>query len=224
MTIVKTHLIHQEYRDSVQLLRAASAADKLKGVLLTSVLMGTLNNKPLLEDVGLLTQEATEAGANDIVIVVRADSEKSADDAIQFIVDYLSKTVQTAHDDTLTYRSIRGAIKRLPDSNLAVISVPGTYAARDTHLALMNNLNVLLFSDNVSIEDELRLKKEAHKKGLLLMGPDSGTAMIKNIGLGFANVVNPGPIGIIAASGTGTQEVMTLCHHLGMGVTHVVLQ
>lgn len=222
MTIVKTHLIHQEYRDSVQLLRAASAADKLEGVLLTSVLMGTLNNKPLLEDVGLLTQEATEAGANDIVIVVRADSEKSADDAIQFIVDYLSKTVQTAHDDTLTYRSIRGAIKGLPDSNLAVISVPGAYAARDTHLALMNNLNVLLFSDNVSIEDELRLKKEAHKKGLLLMGPDAGTAMIKNIGLGFANVVNPGPIGIIAASGTGTQEVMTLCHHLGMGITHAI--
>ncbi len=222
MTIVKTHLIYQEYRDSVQLMRAASVAGKLEGVLLTSVLMGTSNNKPLLEEVNLLTPEAKEAGANDIVIVVRADSETAADNAIQFIIDYLSKTVQTAHDSTLMYRSIRGAINGFPDSNLAVISVPGEYAARDTHLALMNNLNVLLFSDNVSIEDELRLKNEAHKKGLLLMGPDCGTAMIKNIGLGFANVVNPGPIGIIAASGTGTQEVMTLCHHLEMGVTHAI--
>ena len=222
MSIVKTHLILQEYRDSVQLMQAASAAGKMDGVLLTSVLMGTPNNKPLLKDANLLTKEAMDAGSNDIVIVVRGDSEASADAAIQFIIDYLSQTIQTAHDSTLMYRSIRGAMKGLPDSNLAVISTPGEYAARDTHLALMNNLNVLLFSDNVSIEDELRLKKEAHSKGLLLMGPDCGTAMIKNIGLGFANVVNPGPIGIIAASGTGTQEVMTLCHHLGVGVTHAI--
>ena len=222
MSIVKTYLIRQEYRDSVQLMRAASAASKLDGVLITSVLMGTPNNKPLLEEVDLLTQEAIKAGANDIVIVVRADSENSAKDAIQFTIDYLSKTVQTAHDSTLLYRSIRGAKSGLPDSNLAVISVPGEYAARDSHIALMSDLNVLLFSDNVTIEDELRLKTEAHKKGLLLMGPDCGTAMIKNVGLGFANVVNPGSIGIIAASGTGTQEVMTLCHHLGMGVTHAI--
>ena len=99
MSIVKTHLIHQEYRDSVQLLRAASAADKLEGVLLTSVLMGTQNNKPLLEDVGLLTQEAIEAGANDIVIVVQADSEKSCDDAIQFIVDYFLYLIDTVCKD-----------------------------------------------------------------------------------------------------------------------------
>ena len=222
MTIVKTHLINQEYRDSVQLMRAASAASKLEGVLLTSVLMGTPNNKKLLEDVDLLTQQAIDAGPNDIVIVLRADSETSADIGIQFIIDFLLNTAQTTHDSLAMYRSIRGAIKGLPDSNLAVISVPGEYAARDAHLALTNNLNVLLFSDNVSIEDELKLKKEAHEKGLLLMGPDCGTAMIKNIGLGFANVVNPGPIGIIAASGTGTQEVMTLCHHLEMGVTHAI--
>ncbi|MHA1444555.1 MAG: hypothetical protein ACTSR4_07375, partial [Candidatus Hodarchaeales archaeon] len=145
MSIVKTYLIRQEYRDSVQLMRAASAASKLDGVLITSVLMGTPNNKPLLEEVDLLTQEAIEAGANDIVIVVRADSEKSAKDAIQFIIDYLSKTVQTAHDSTLLYRSIRGAKSGLPASNLAVISVPGVYAASDSHLALMNDLNVLLF-------------------------------------------------------------------------------
>jgi FdrA protein len=222
MPSVKTHLIRQEYKDSVQLMRAASSASKLKGVLITSVLMGTPNNKPLLEEANLLTPEAAAAGANDIIIVVRANSEEYAETAIQFIIDYLSKTVQTEHDSTLLYRSIRGAKKGLPDSNLALISVPGEYAARDSHLALMNNLNVLLFSDNVTIEDELRLKTEAHEKGLLLMGPDCGTAMIKNVGLGFANVVRPGSIGIIAASGTGTQEVMTLCHHLDMGVTHAI--
>jgi succinyl-CoA synthetase alpha subunit len=222
MTVVKTHLIRQEYRDSVQLMRAASAADKLDGVHIASVLMGTEKNKPLLEEVDLLTPEAKKAGPNDIVISIRADTETIADEAIHFITDFLSQTVQTAHDSTLLYRSIRGALSGLPTANLAVISVPGDYAARDTHIALLNNLNVLLFSDNVPLEDEQRLKQEAHKKGLLLMGPDCGTAMIKNVGLGFANVVSPGPVGIVAASGTGTQEVMTLCHHQQLGVTHAI--
>ena len=222
MSVVKTHLIRQEYRDSVQLMRAASAANKLEGVHITSVLMGTIKNKPLLEEVGLLTAEAKEAGPNDIVVSIMADTETKAEEAIRFVIDFLSQAVQTAHDSTLLYRSIRGALSGLPAANLAVISVPGDYAARDTHIALMNNLNVLLFSDNVPIEDEQRLKKDAHKKGLLLMGPDCGTAMIKNVGLGFANVVSPGPVGIIAASGTGTQEVMTLCHHQQLGVTHAI--
>ncbi len=223
MAIVRTHLIHQEYRDSVQLMRAASSVSKeIDGVKIASVMMGTKKNKPLLEEVGLLTPEAIIADANDIIISIRADSEAIAEAAISFIIDYLSQSVQSSHDSTLLYRSIRGALTGLPDANLAVISVPGEYAARDSHIALMNDLNVLLFSDNISLEDEIRLKKEAHSKGLLLMGPDCGTAMIKNVGLGFCNIVNPGSIGIIAASGTGTQEVMTLCHHLNLGVTHAI--
>ncbi len=223
MSVVKTHLIHQEYRDSVQLMRAAASVTKeVEGIQIASVLMGTPKNKPLLDEVGLLTPEASSADANDIVISIRADTLAIADEAIDFIINFLSQTVQASHDSTLLYRSIRGALEGLPDANLAVISVPGEYAARDSHIALMTGLNVLLFSDNVSLSDEIRLKKEAHEKGLLLMGPDCGTAMIKNIGLGFCNIVNPGPIGIIAASGTGTQEVMTLCHHLNLGVTHAI--
>ena len=223
MSVVRTHLIHQEYRDSVQLMRAASnVSKKVKGIQLASVMMGTPKNKPLLDEVGLLTPEANSADANDIVISIRADSVDTAEAAIKFIIDYLSQSVQTSHDSTLLYRSIRGALEGLPDANLAVISVPGEYAARDSHIALMNDLSVLLFSDNVSLDDEIRLKNEAHENGLLLMGPDCGTAMIKNVGLGFCNIVNPGPIGIIAASGTGTQEVMTLCHHLNLGVTHAI--
>lgn len=222
MSIVKTHIISQEYHDSVQLMKAASLANKMEGVEIASVIMGTSNNKPLLEEVNLLTDEAREAGANDVIIVVRADTEQHVRLAIDSIIDSLSQTITTAHDSTLLFRSIRGALTGLPKANLAVISVPGEYAARDSRIALANNLNVLLFSDNVDIKDELALKKEAHSRKLLLMGPDCGTAMIKNIGLGFANVVKPGPIGIIAASGTGTQEVMTLCSNLDCGVTHAI--
>lgn len=59
-----------------------------------------------------------------------------------------------------------------------MISVNGLFAAREARQALQNDLNVMLFSDNVSVEDELALKQLAHEKGLLLMGPDCGTAII----------------------------------------------
>ncbi|MHA1966717.1 MAG: acyl-CoA synthetase FdrA [Candidatus Hodarchaeales archaeon] len=220
--VIKTHIIKQEYRDSVQLMRSASAASKLEGIVLASVLMGTPNNKPLLEEVNLLTPEAKDAGPNDIVISVRTNTDASANDAIAFIIDFLAQEATSFQDVSLTYKSIRGALASAPDANLAVISVPGHFATRETRLALEKDLNVLLFSDNVSIDDEIRLKKMAHKKGLIVMGPDCGTAMVKNVGLGFANVVIPGPIGIVAASGTGTQEVLVLCHKRGVGVTHAI--
>lgn len=220
--VIKTHIIRNKYRDSVQLMRAASIAGKLSGVELVSVLMGTPKNKLLLEEANLLTPEARDAESNDIIISVRAESETYADDAIIHIINFLEKDSISIHKGEKIYRSLRNALTEIPEANLAVISVPGEFAAREARVALEKNLNVLLFSDNVSIDDEIALKRIAHDRGLIVMGPDCGTAMIKNIGLGFANVVNPGPIGIIAASGTGTQEVMTLCHHQGVGVTHAI--
>ncbi|MFX0085156.1 MAG: acyl-CoA synthetase FdrA [Candidatus Hodarchaeota archaeon] len=220
--IIKTHIINQEYRDSVQLMRAASAASKLKGIEVASVLMGTPKNKPLLEEVDLLTAEAESAGSNDIIISIRAKNNSYANSAIKLIIDFLSRESTISHIDSHFYRSIRGGITGIPDANLAVISVPGEFAAREARLALEQDLNVLLFSDNVSLDDEIILKKNAHKKGLIVMGPDCGTAMIKNIGLGFSNVVMPGPIGVVAASGTGAQEIITLCHNAGVGVIHVI--
>jgi succinyl-CoA synthetase alpha subunit len=203
-------------------MRAASAANKLEGIEIASVLMGTPKNKPLLEEVKLLTPEAQKAGSNDIIISVRANTDIDATNAIKFIIDFMSQEAVTTDERITIFRSIRGALSGIPETNLAVISVPGEFAARDARIALMKNLNVLLFSDNVTLEDEMFLKKEAHKRGLILMGPDCGTAIIKNVGLGFANVVTPGPIGIVAASGTGTQEVSVLCHRRGIGITHAI--
>ncbi|MHA2329431.1 MAG: acyl-CoA synthetase FdrA, partial [Candidatus Hodarchaeales archaeon] len=222
MSLLKTHIIRNQYRDSVQLMRAASDAGKLEGIEISSVIMGTPKNKPLLKDIGLLNSEANNASANDIIISIRAETTSQADEAIQFIIDYLSKEITSPLDSTFIHRSIRGVLRGIPDANLAVISVPGEFAAREASIALDNDLNVLLFSANVPLKEEIRLKQKAHSRGLILMGPDCGTGMINGIGLGFANVVLPGPIGIVAASGTGTQEVMTLCHHHGVGVTHAI--
>jgi FdrA protein len=222
MSVVKTHIITHKYRDSVQLMRAASSANKLEGVEIASVLMGTPKNKPLLKEMNILTPEAENAGSNDIIITIRASTDPYADRAIDYIIELLSQEPTTRHDETLFFRSIRGALSSMPDANLTVISTPGEYAAREARLALEQNLNIFLFSDNVSIEDEISLKQDAHNRGLIICGPDCGTGMIKTIGLGFSNVVLPGPIGIVAASGTGTQEIMALCQNRGVGIKHAI--
>ncbi|MFX0172869.1 MAG: FdrA family protein [Candidatus Hodarchaeota archaeon] len=222
MSVVKTHIITQKYRDSVQLMRAASSANKLEGVEIASVLMGTPKNKPLLQEINLLTPEAENAGSNDIIITIRALTDLYADQAINYIIKLLCQEPTTHHDETIFFRSIRGALSSMPDANLTVISTPGEYAAREARLALKQNLNIFLFSDNVSLEDEISLKQEAHNRGLIVQGPDCGTGMIKSVGLGFSNVVFPGPIGIVAASGTGTQEIMALCQNRGVGIRHAI--
>lgn len=84
--------------------------------------------------------------------------------------------------------------------------------------ALDAGSDVMIFSDNVPVEQEVALKQVAAQRSLLVMGPDCGTAVLDGLGLGFANVVEPGPVGLVAASGTGCQQVMALLDHAGVGV------
>jgi FdrA protein len=119
-------------------------------------------------------------------------------------------------------RSLRDAVRRLGDSNVAVISVPGDYAPLAAYEALSADLHVLLFSDNVPLDKEIALKDYARSRGRLLMGPGAGTALLGGVGLGFANVVRPGRVGIVAAAGTGAQEAMSLLDRWGLGVTQVI--
>jgi succinyl-CoA synthetase alpha subunit len=114
------------------------------------------------------------------------------------------------------------ALYRQPHSNLVVISVPGEHAAREARKALEHGLNVFLFSDNVPVEDELALKQYAQERKLIVMGPDCGTSIIAGVGIGFANVVRQGPIGVIGASGTGLQEFTSLVHQGGSGISHAI--
>jgi FdrA protein len=105
---------------------------------------------------------------------------------------------------------------------VAIVSVPGAYAALEAHHALSLGLHVLLFSDNVPIEEERELKQRARDLGLLVMGPGAGTAVLSGVGLGFANAVSSGPVGVVAAAGTGAQEVSALLSRWGVGVSHVI--
>ncbi|MFH1928407.1 MAG: acyl-CoA synthetase FdrA [Chloroflexota bacterium] len=211
-----------EYHDSVTLMEIARELTQLPGVSDAAVVMATEANKSILREAGLLLPEIEAAGANDLVIVVLAENEVAAEWALESAGKHLVRRPQASEGTTVAPRTIQGAVRQNPESNLAVISVAGQYAAAEAWEALRNGLHVLLFSDNVSIEDEVALKKYAAERGLLMMGPDCGSAIINGVALGFANVVPRGPVGIVSAAGTGLQEVSTLLSRLGVGITQAI--
>ncbi len=210
------------YYDSVSLMAISQKVTELPGVEAAVVAMGTDMNKELLGNVGLLTPEAAAAGAADLVIAVGAADQAAAEAALAEVDALLKRRATGQRSEKAAPRTIKAAVKTEPETNLALISVPGTYAAREARLALEQGLHVMLYSDNVSVEDEIALKRYAHEKGLLVMGPDCGTAILDGVGLGFANAVRRGPIGIVAASGTGAQEISTLIDKLGSGISQLI--
>jgi FdrA protein len=183
-------------------------------------MIGTPSNRELLRGAGLLAREGEAAGANDLVIAVRAKSEAVARDAIGDAIRFLAERNTEEATSLPKARSLAGALELLPQANLALISVPGEFAALEARKALERGLHALVFSDNVPIEDELALKRLARERGLMLMGPDCGTALIAGTPIAFANAVPRGDIGIVSASGTGLQEVSCLIARLGGGVSH----
>jgi succinyl-CoA synthetase alpha subunit len=211
------------YQDSVVLLALARELRTGGGVLEAAALMGTPANKALLAQSGLLTPEAEMAGVNDLVIVIRADSMAAGEvAAAQAEAFFTSKQERLRRAGRFLPRTLDGARRHFPKANLAVISVPGPFAASEARKALSLGLHVMLFSDNVAIQDEVSLKRLALKKELLLMGPDCGTAILNGVPLGFANAVPRGRIGLVAASGTGLQQVTCLLAARGEGVSQAI--
>ena len=220
--IVKNIAKRNYYYDSVTLMMISSKLTHLEGIKNAAVMMGTDYNKSLMINSDLLLPEYKDVSPNDMIIGIMAEDEASAETALKAAEEYLiNKKVKEGSDDFMV-KTTDAAIKRLGNANFAIISVPGKYAKNEAMRALDNNLHVLLFSDNVSIEEELELKEKAVRKGLLMMGPDCGTAIINGVGLGFANVVNRGNIGIVAAAGTGLQEVSTIISRLGGGISQAL--
>ena len=211
------------YYDSVVLMRVASQLKKEAGVIEVALFMGTQGNHELLNQVGLATVESRLAGPGDLIIIVKAESENLAKKISSSAVQMLVAGKETDHT-TLDYhpRTLDRAMDYLPDATVAAISIPGEFASREAFRCLNKNLNVFLFSDNVSLSDELKLKKRALENGLLCMGPDCGTTYLNGAGLGFSNKVKRGSVGCVAASGTGLQAVMCRLDQLGEGVSHAI--
>lgn len=209
-----------QYYDSAFLMGVSRRISEAPGIRQNAVLMGSDANKGLLSAIGIHGLEVDLAGPNDLVVAVIADAPEIVAEVLGRLDEYLMGGVQAAA--TSNPHSLEAGLAQRPDATLAVISVPGEYAAREAGRALDAGLSVFLFSDNVSIEDELRLKRMAAEKRLLLMGPDCGTSLIGGVGIGFANAVRRGAIGAIGAAGTGLQEFTSQIHNAGLGISHAI--
>lgn len=222
--ILRTIVKKGWYQDSVALMRLSRDLGALPGVDLASAMMGTPHNKALLLEAGLLDAEGRAASANDLIVAVRATSEQAAGRALDEAALRLAAPTGSGPGAAAERRprTLEAATRMLPGANLVLISVPGMYAAAEAMKALRLGRHVLLFSDNVSVGDEKRLKTFARRQGLLLMGPDCGTAIIDGVPLGFANAVPRGRIGIAAASGTGLQQVSCLIASAGEGISQAI--
>lgn len=218
---VRTVILRSFYQDSVVLMRLAGEIRSRPGVREAAAFMGTPANHELLTQTGLTTAETRTARPNDLILAVKADTEAAAEAALAAAQDLLQERRQAAEQKARRLpRTLDSALRQMPGANLAAISVPGAYARFEAERALRRGLHVWLFSDNVPVEDEVALKREALRRGLLCMGPDCGTAYLNGIGLGFANAVPRGRVGCVAASGTGLQAVVSRLAALGEGVSH----
>ena len=208
------------YLDSVALMQLSAELAALAGVEDAVAMTGTPSNLQIMREAGLLAPPGEAAGPNDLVVAVRAAAEAEAEDALTHARGALAREVAPKEVGEWRPRTLDGAVDRMGDANLVLVSTPGAHAEREARRALDRGLNVMLFSDNVPLEAERALKERAHALGLLVMGPDCGTAYIAGAPIAFANVVPRGRIGVIAASGTGLQEVAVLLARAGAGISH----
>lgn len=224
MSVVVNEVRKATYLDSVALMRMTLEVRQLPGVEEAGLMSATPANLAILREAGVLGPAGEAASAADLVIALRARSQAEADAAIagaRRILDARRGRVSQAAQAGFP-RSIRAAVELAPDANLVLISVPGEFAAAEGMKALQRGLNVMIFSDNVPLAEEVELKQEARRRGLLVMGPDCGTAIIAGLPIAFANAVPRGDIGLIGASGTGIQEVSCLIARAGRGISHAI--
>jgi FdrA protein len=206
-------VVRNRYVDSVRLMQLAQSVRAHDGVTRAEVAMGTAAN---LEALGV----SCDAGPTDVVIAIQGGGEAALSAAEAALAARDPSVGETAA--AAAPRSLGAAARALPGANVALISLPGEYAVLEAHRALTAGLHVFLFSDHVSAADEVALKRRGTERGLLVMGPGCGTAMLGEVGLGFMNVVRSGAVGIVAAAGTGAQEAAILLDGAGVGVSQVI--
>ncbi len=224
MPTVHTRVFANTYRDSVELMQIAAEIEAVAGIDRAGLVMATPANREVLGAAGLLSDAAAAAGPNDLVVALASDDDEIATDALEIAAKRLAGAADEGAGETTktVARTTAEAMSELGTPNLALISTPGAYASAEALKALKRGLHVFMFSDNVPIEDEIMLKSVARAKGLLMMGPDCGTAILDGVPLGFANVVRRGTIGLIGASGTGLQQVSCLIDRFGAGVSQAI--
>jgi FdrA protein len=223
MGVIVNEIRRSTYLDSIVLMRISRQIAELPGVEEAGLVIGTPANKEILREAHILGPDGEKAEPGDLIVALRAKDDVAAEAALaeaNRLLEHPEISGVPASENAS--RTIRAAVQRMPNANLALISVPGHFAPAEARKALALGLNVMIFSDNVPIAEEIALKLEACERGLLMMGPDCGTAIIGGVPLAFANVVPRGDIGLIGASGTGIQEVSCLIARAGGGISHAI--
>ncbi len=220
MTTTHVELRSGAYADSVTLLQVSRDVASVEGVAAAQVAMATPLNVEVLSGMGF---DVPSASPNDMVVALRADDDQALQRGLSAVDQALAAAVRRpgtggTAGSPVSHRTTATALREAPDG-LVLVSTPGPSATVEAVDALEAGCDVMLFSDNVPVDEEVALKRLAADRGLLVMGPDCGTAVVGGLGLGFANVVRPGPVGIVAASGTGCQQLLALLDHAGVGVT-----
>lgn len=214
------------YQDSARLMQVSRELSAVAGVAEAVAMMGTETNRRLLVEAGFPATELARATPLDMVVALRGQSTEALD-AVQAALDALlagrgGSASSAGTGEARRPGTVTEALEAHPGAGLVSVAVPGPYAAFVAHRALDAGRSVFLFSDNVALADEVALKGRAAALGLLVMGPDCGTAILSGVGLGFANRVARGPVGIVGASGTGIQELSCLLDRRGVGVSHAI--
>jgi FdrA protein len=209
------------YLDSVVLLELQRRLSGEPGVLRVAAVMATPANQEVLAEAGLVSEETSAARPDDLVVVVEAIDDAAAAAALARVDELLTQRRRVAATAARP-RSLDSALRLLPSAHWVLISVPGAYAAEVAWSALGAGRHVFLFSDHVPLAEEVALKRAARQRGLLVLGPDCGTAVVAGVGLGFANRVKPGPVGVVAASGTGLQALLSHLDALGTGISQAL--
>ena len=214
--------LRSAYADSVALLQVSRDVQALPGIVTAQVAMATPLNLEVISGLGFDVPSA--ASPHDMVVALRLDADGDLTAALAAVDRSLAPAAPTSGGGggapTVAPRTTGSAIAGLPATVL--VSVPGPSAFVEAMDALDAGCDVMVFSDHVPVEQELALKQVARARDLLVMGPDCGTAVVGGLGLGFANLTRPGPVGLVAASGTGCQQLLALLDHAGVGVTHAL--
>jgi FdrA protein len=223
MSVILNEVRRSTYLDSIVLMRISRQVAALPGVEEAGLVIGTPANKDILREANILGPDGDKAEPGDLILALRAKDNTTGEAALAEAKRLIDQPGVSGPPSSVgAPRTLRAAVLEMGDANLALISVPGHFAADEARKALRLGLHVMIFSDNVPIEAEVALKREARELGLLVMGPDCGTAIIGGVPLAFANVVPRGDVGIIGASGTGIQEVSCLIARAGRGISHAI--
>lgn len=220
--MIKTTVMPNCYMDSILILSVSREIMKLPGVNKAVVVMATDMNKTVVDEFGGMTDAVRNSGPNDLILALDCNDEKVFAKAEETVKDIASgKSANLLGESSVEYRTLKAAKAANPDANMCIISLPSEYALDEAKTAIANDMNLFIFSE-MDLNEELEIKELAHEKGLFVMGPSAGTAVINNISLGLMSKVRPGKVGIVAASGSGLQEVAVLVHNYGAGISQAI--